>query len=153
MTATPTPTPSPTVAPITWRLQYRTSASGTPTGTKQVNNMSFSFLGVTYTRPNFTWVGSSSSIYTFPTDTNSGSQEIRVSRDLCRQSGASALTLDQYRLRVLVNSIVVFDNTVNVANTTISLCPFSDNRNVGTTSFITVNSGDTVLVEYTDIFT
>lgn len=153
MTASPTPTPSPTVAPITWRLQYRTSASGTPTGTKQVNNMSFEFLGVTLTRPNFTWVGSANTTYTFPTNTNSGSQELRVNRDLCRQSGASALTLDQYRLRVLINSIVVYDDTVNVSNTSINLCPSSDNRNVGTTSFITVNSGDTVLVEYTDIFT
>jgi hypothetical protein len=152
VTASPTPTPTPTIAPITWALRYKTSASGTPTGTKQVNNMSLYFNGVTLTRPNFTWTSSANSLYTFPTNFNSFTEQIYVDRDLCRQSGASALTLDQYQLRILINSVEVYNQTTNISNTSIPLCSSVDNR-TATSSMLTVNSGDTVVVEYTDIFT
>ena len=153
VTASPTPTPTPTIAPIVWTLAYKTSATVPGTGTKEVNDMSLDFNGVTLTRPNFTWTSSANTSYTFPSNSNSGTDNITVSRRLCRRTGAGGLTLDQYQLRVLINSVQVYNNTVNVSNTSISLCPSTDNRSVSVPTLITVNSGDTVFVEYTDIFT
>lgn len=153
-TATPTPTPTPTpapVLPITWNLTYKMTSGGAPTGTKEVNNMYFTFNGITYTRPNFTWVSSANTNYGFPQDNNSAFEQIFVGRELCRRSGASSLTLDRYQLRIIVNSVVVYNVTTNISNRSIPTCPTFDDVYVGTTS-LTINGGDVVTVEYTDIF-
>jgi hypothetical protein len=150
---TPTLTPTPTQTPVPATLYYRYIASGVSgTPLKRVSNMGFSWGGTSYLRSNTTFGTSANSIDNVGSTFYFGSEPIfNVTRSLCRDSGTTQ-RLDRWDVNVYVNSILVYQSINDIANPVIPICSSQDNKSKTTTN-ITINPGDVVIVEFRDITT
>lgn len=152
-TPSSTPTPTPTPSTVTWKYRYIASNEGT-TRQKTASNLYFNFNGQTYTRSNRTYIGGTNSLETITTDTNTGTGQFEIYRDLCRGTGGSGTPrIADWTVKVYRNGSVIYNNNTDPINIVIPVCPTKDSQYEGTGGGYTVSAGDEIIVEWSDNLT
>lgn len=148
-TSTPTPTPTPTPAQVNVLFRY-SGAVGTFGVQKQVSNISFTFLGDTYTHSNVNWTNTTSITEDKGFFSISGTDSISATRRICKVSGVQSI--DERSLLVYVNGSQVTTG-VNGTNVNPATCPSTTSHTLTTSGNVTINPGDTLLVIWNDLMT
>jgi hypothetical protein len=148
-TGTPTPTPTPTAAQVNVLFRY-SGAVGNFGIQKQVSNISFTFLGDTYTHSNVNWTNTASITEDKGFFSISGTDSISATRRICKVSGVQSI--DERSLLVYVNGSQVTTG-VNGTNVNPATCPSTTSQSLTTSGTVTVNPGDTLLVIWNDLMT
>jgi uncharacterized delta-60 repeat protein len=149
-TVTPTLTRTPTPTPVPITLQYRYIGSSTIANTKNIGNLTFSLNGISYSRPNFGFVSTTNTTVTVGTaNISSGSYPItNITRRMCKSTNAGFLV--SKTIKVYNSTTLLFTQTFG--NSVVPVCPTFNTETLGTTSNLTINPGDTIIVEWTDNF-
>lgn len=152
-TITPTITSSvtPTILPPTpITLQFRYIGSSTINNNKEITNISFVLNGVTYTDSNLTFISTANRTNTVGTPTlNSGSYIISdIKRRACKSTNAGFIV--GYEVNIY-NGATLLWASGNGGNVTLPICPGYTEQSV-TSSSVTINSNNTIIVEWIDTF-
>jgi len=129
------------------------SDTATDSREKVISNLNFTFQGNTFTRSglSFTTYPTTSSVALTATGVT-GTGAFAVTRDVCRNtSGSGTPLLNKIALRILKNSVEVYNVTTNLADPTVPTCS-TQTTNTQTSSSITVAAGDNIEVIFTDVF-
>jgi hypothetical protein len=148
-TPTATPTPTPTPLPVTIEYTY-ISTGGTVTITKTASNLKVVTGTNTLTGSSLNYSSTRNTTQTIGTLSNfTGTKGFDVYRDLCKTSGATQ-NLKAYRVRVLKNSVEVYNNYNNIPDVAIPVCPSQNQKVEGVISVTGIAGGDTLTFEWTD---
>jgi len=148
-TGTPTPTPTPTPLPVNISTQYIGSSATSGLPQKQSKNIFFSVLGQDFTHSNQNWTNSTNTTINHGSFNFVGTSSTACRRDICKVSGGQQL--DERIFRVFVNGSQVSFNNVTT-NVNPATCPSTTFHSLSGAN-ITINAGDTVLLQWTDNMT
>ena len=150
-TPTGTPTPTPTPTPLAVQILFRYKGSVSTTGIqKQVSNLSFDFLGDTYTHSNVNWTNSANNTEDKGYFNISGSDVIDCTRSICKVSGGQQIDIRTLRIFKNGTQVSIQQNSTNVNPAS---CPSTTTHSLQTSGNVTINPGDILLVEWEDTMT